>query len=106
MSNPAPARSECRSRDSGSAPRPVRSSAKPGRRAMSRLRRWAQCLFAAHLGDGTPKSTISGENKRFFYSATISSSDKVLHLKLVNASNTAQPLSSHLTGQSGSHTAR
>ena len=67
---------------------------------------WAQCLFAAHLGDGTAQSSISGENKRFFYSATVSSKEKVLHLKLVNASNIAQPLSLKLAGVSGAHTAR
>ena len=66
---------------------------------------WAQCLFAEHLGDGTPRGTISGENKRFFYSATVSSGDKVLHLKLVNASNVEQPLSVHLTGVNGARNA-
>jgi alpha-L-arabinofuranosidase len=60
-----------------------------------------QCLFAEHLGDGTAHSTISGQNTRFFYSATVSSGDKVLHLKLVNASSAEQPLSAHLTGVSG-----
>jgi alpha-N-arabinofuranosidase len=67
---------------------------------------WAQCLFAARLGDGTPRSTISGENKRFFYSATVSSRDKVLHLKLVNASNMDQPLAINLTGAMGAHDAK
>jgi alpha-N-arabinofuranosidase len=67
---------------------------------------WAQCLFAEHLGDGTPRSTISGENKRFFYSATVSSGDKVLHLKLVNASNVEQALSVHLTGFNGARNAK
>ena len=67
---------------------------------------WAQCLFAAHLGDGTAQSEISGENKRFFYSATVRSKEKVLHLKLVNASNIDQPLSLKLTGVSGAHTAK
>jgi len=62
---------------------------------------WAQCLFAGHLGDGTAKSAISGENPRFFYSATVSSAEKVLHLKLVNASNVAQPLSLNLAGANG-----
>ncbi|WP_263354643.1 alpha-L-arabinofuranosidase A [Acidicapsa acidisoli] len=66
---------------------------------------WAQCLFAAHLGDGTAQSSISGENKRFFYSATVSSKDKVLHLKLVNASSIDQPLSLSLSGVQGVHTA-
>ena len=62
---------------------------------------WAQCLFAEHLGDGTARSSISGEGKRFFYSATVGSADKVLHLKLVNASTLEQPLSVHLTGVTG-----
>jgi len=57
--------------------------------------------FAEHLGDGTARSTISAENKRFFYSATASAGDKVLHLKLVNASSVEQPLSVLLTGVSG-----
>ena len=59
---------------------------------------WAQCLFAAHLGDGTVKSSLTGENKRFFYSSTVSSKDKILHLKLVNASSTAQSLFLTLQG--------
>jgi hypothetical protein len=67
---------------------------------------WAQCLFAEHLGDGTARSTISAENKRFFYSATVSAGDKVLHLKLVNASSVEQPLSVLLTGVSGPHNVR
>jgi alpha-N-arabinofuranosidase len=67
---------------------------------------WAQCLFAEHLGDGTPRGTISGEKKRFFYSATVSSGDQVLHLKLVNASNVEQPVSVHLTGVNGARSAR
>jgi alpha-N-arabinofuranosidase len=66
---------------------------------------WAQALFAGHLGEGTAQSSISGENKRFFYSATVSSKENVLHLKLVNASNVDQPLSLKLTGMSGSRTA-
>jgi alpha-L-arabinofuranosidase len=66
---------------------------------------WAQCLFAEHLGDGTARSSISGEKKRFFYSATVSSGDRVLHLKLVNASSVDQPLSVHLTGVSSAHQA-
>ena len=66
---------------------------------------WAQALFAGHLGDGTAKSSISGENKRFFYSATVSSEKKMLHLKLVNASSIAQPLAIELTGISGAHAA-
>ena len=64
---------------------------------------WAQCLFAEHLGDGSPQSSITGEHPRFFYSSTVSSKEKVLHLKLVNASTTAQALSVDLAKLSGGH---
>ncbi len=72
---------------------------------------WAQVLFAGHLGDGIPQSALSGEDKRFFYSATVSSgagatSGKVLHLKLVNASDRAQALTIELAGISGTRKAR
>jgi len=53
---------------------------------------YAQVLFANHLGDHTVKTTGQGLNSRFFWSATISTADKVLHLKLVNGSSAAQPL--------------
>ncbi len=59
---------------------------------------YAQCLFAAHLGDGVPQSSISGAGDRFFYSATVSSADHVLHLKLVNASNHPQVLGIDMAG--------
>ena len=58
----------------------------------------AQCLFAAHLGDGTAKSSLEGAGERFFYSATVSSKTKMLHLKLVNASDVAQALTLDLQG--------
>jgi alpha-L-arabinofuranosidase len=57
------------------------------------------------MGDGTADSSISGANQRFLYSATVSSNEKVLHLKLVNASSIDQPLSLRLTGISGARTA-
>jgi len=44
------------------------------------------------------QSSASGVNQRFFWSATVSTGDKILHLKLVNASDTAQPLSIDLKG--------
>jgi alpha-N-arabinofuranosidase len=61
---------------------------------------YAQSLFAGHLGDGTPESSLTGadSNARFFYSATVDSKTHILHLKLVNASNTEQPLTLDLTG--------
>lgn len=68
---------------------------------------WAQCLFAGHLGDGTTQSSITGENKRFFYSSTLSSKEKLLHLKLVNASSVSQPMSISMVGRTpGAHTAK
>ena len=67
---------------------------------------WAQCLFAAHLGDATVASSINGENKHFFYSATVSAREKVLHLKLVNASSNDQALVLELAGVHGGHTAK
>src|SRR5580658_8108054 len=66
---------------------------------------YAQCLFAAHLGDGTAKSLVTGAGPRFFYSATVSSKTKTLYLKLVNASDKAQPLTLKIDGASGAHTA-
>jgi alpha-N-arabinofuranosidase len=62
---------------------------------------YAQCMFGAHVGDGTVKSSISGAGDRFFYSATVSTGDNVLHLKLVNASSVAQPLAIELAGVEG-----
>jgi alpha-N-arabinofuranosidase len=67
---------------------------------------WAQCLFASHLGDGTAQSSITGENKRFFYSATVDSKEHMLHLKLVNASSIDQPLSLRFAGIHGAHSAK
>jgi len=59
---------------------------------------YAQSLFAGHIGDGTPRSSVTGAGDRFFYSATVGSHDYVLHLKLVNASSLDQPLSVKLDG--------
>jgi len=67
---------------------------------------YAQVLFGAHIGDGTPQSSATGLGERFFYSATVSSKEHVLHLKLVNATNAAQPLSIALKGMgAGAHAA-
>jgi alpha-N-arabinofuranosidase len=53
---------------------------------------YAQVLFGNHIGDHTVKTAGQGLNSRFFWSATISTPTKILHLKLVNATNIAQPL--------------
>lgn len=70
---------------------------------------YAQCMFGAHMGDGTPKSELTGvdANARFFYSATVSSKTHVLHLKLVNATTMAQPMEISLQGlKAGVHEAK
>jgi alpha-N-arabinofuranosidase len=59
---------------------------------------YAQCLFSAHLGDAVPQSSLTGAQDRFFYSATVDSTKKLLHLKLVNASNHPQALTLDLAG--------
>jgi alpha-L-arabinofuranosidase len=59
---------------------------------------YAQVLFGSHIGDHTVKSDASGVNARFSWSATVSTAEKVLHLKLVNASDAAQPLVLDLKG--------
>jgi alpha-N-arabinofuranosidase len=55
-------------------------------------------LFSTHLGDGLASTTLTGAAARFYTSATVSSKDHVLHLKLVNASNEPQPLTVELKG--------
>jgi len=70
---------------------------------------YAQCMFGAHIGDGQPQNSITGveANARFFYSVTMSSDTKVLHLKLVNATTVDQPLEIALKGLgAGAHEAK
>jgi alpha-N-arabinofuranosidase len=68
---------------------------------------YAQCLFSTHLGDGLASTTLTGAAARFYTSATVSSKDHVLHLKLVNASNEPQPLAVELKGLgAGAHVAK
>ena len=62
---------------------------------------YAQSLFAGHIGDGTPESSLTGAGDRFFYSASVSSTDHVIHLKLVNATTTPQTLAIEIAGSSG-----
>ncbi len=66
---------------------------------------YAQCMFAAHMGDEIPQSSITGvpAKARFYYSVTVSTGsvstkEHVLHLKLVNATTRAQPLEIELKG--------
>jgi alpha-N-arabinofuranosidase len=66
---------------------------------------YAQSLFAKNIGDGTPRSSVTGIGDRFFYSATVGSHDHVLYLKLVNASSSSQPLAIELRGVNAARTA-
>jgi len=59
---------------------------------------YALVLFGSHIGDHTVKSDATDVNARFSWSATVSTGDKMLHLKLVNASDAAQPLVVDLKG--------
>lgn len=59
---------------------------------------WAQVLFAEHLGNEVVKSSAEGVNPRFFWSATVSTDKKILHLKLVNGSDEPQALTIDLNG--------
>jgi alpha-N-arabinofuranosidase len=59
---------------------------------------YAQALFSRHLGDHTVKSAGSGLGGRFFWSATVSSGDKMLYLKLVNADDRPAPLTLEIAG--------
>jgi alpha-L-arabinofuranosidase len=47
------------------------------------------------------KSSAEGVNPRFFWSATVSSDKKVLHVKLVNGSDEPQALTLDLNGVKG-----
>ena len=67
---------------------------------------FAQVMFAEHLGDGVPKSTITEAGPRFYYSATVDSKTNMLHLKFVNASDKEQPLAVELNGLEGTHIAK
>lgn len=66
---------------------------------------YAQALFAGHLGDSTPQSSVTGAGDRFFYSANLDSKNHILHLKLVNASSSDQPLAIDLQGTMKAHNA-
>src|SRR6201985_457245 len=58
----------------------------------------AQVMFSTHLGDRILASTLDTTNPRLFNSATYDSKTHQLHLKLVNASSTPQPVQIKLTG--------
>jgi alpha-N-arabinofuranosidase len=53
---------------------------------------WAQVMFSNHLGDQILASTLDSPNPRLFESVTADSKTGRLHLKLVNASSTAQSI--------------
>lgn len=59
---------------------------------------WAQVMFANHLGAKITAVKMDKESDRFFSSATVSADGKMLHLKLVNASDRPQALTLTLAG--------
>ncbi|MDE1154700.1 MAG: alpha-L-arabinofuranosidase C-terminal domain-containing protein [Acidobacteriaceae bacterium] len=59
---------------------------------------WVQVLFDSHLGDHVVKSAADHEEGLFFWSTTISTAEKTLHVKLVNASDRPQPVSLKIDG--------
>jgi alpha-L-arabinofuranosidase len=59
---------------------------------------YAQVMFSTHLGNEILDSKLDTTNPRLFNSATYDSKTKRLHLKLVNASSTPQPVDIKLTG--------
>jgi alpha-N-arabinofuranosidase len=59
---------------------------------------YAQAMFASHLGNETPKSSLEGGGDRFFYSVTEDTAKRKLYLKLVNGSSDAQAVRIELPG--------
>ena len=62
---------------------------------------YAQVIFGSHIGDQIIPATLNGTAPRLFYSATRSSKNGTLYLKLVNASDTARPVTIDLQGATG-----
>lgn len=59
---------------------------------------YAQAMFANHIGTEVVASGLTGAGDRFFYSVTRDAAKRVLYLKLVNASSSAQQLKISLDG--------
>jgi alpha-N-arabinofuranosidase len=59
---------------------------------------WAQVMFAAHLGNHTVKSSLTGDDGLFFHSVTVSADGKILYLKMVNASDRARKVTLAIDG--------
>ena len=59
---------------------------------------YAQSLFAGHLGDTVPATSLTGANPRFFQSTTLDAATHKLYLKLVNASTSPQPITINIDG--------
>ncbi len=59
---------------------------------------YAQVMFSTHLGDQILDAKLDTTNPRLFDSATYNSKTHRLHLKLVNASSTPQPIDIKING--------
>ena len=64
---------------------------------------YALALFAAHLGDMVPDSTLTGAGPRAFYSVTERRSDGLIFLKLVNAAPQERALHIDIKGVGAQH---
>ena len=61
---------------------------------------YAQVLFDKYLGSEIVRGELAGAHSKCFYSATYSPEEKMLYLKLVNASSVPQELTIQLDGAS------
>ncbi len=59
---------------------------------------YAQVMFGNHVGDQILEAKLTGDDSRFFYSATRGSTTGIIYLKLVNASPEAQTVDLQLQG--------
>ncbi len=59
---------------------------------------YAQVMFAQHLGNSVPASSLTGASDRFFYSVTNNPAAGTVDIKLVNATSVPQPLNIDLAG--------
>jgi alpha-L-arabinofuranosidase len=60
---------------------------------------YTQVMFSNNIGNEVPASTLSGAHALLFTSVTRDTSNRMLYVKVVNASSKAQPLEIHLTGK-------
>ncbi len=60
---------------------------------------YAQVMFSSHIGNEVQASSLNGAPQLLFTSVTRDTSNRMLYVKVVNASSKAQPLEIQLTGK-------